>query len=959
MRSVTALAGAAVGFLLCLSATAAPPADRPTNLAPLAKVSASSQYNAQYAPAGAVDGKIPGPLSRADTGMAWVTHGATAKGAAEFVLQWDQPLALAQVIYYGRCGWMIEECFKDYEVYLDAAEKPVAKGQLAVTPDGQPINFPPAKASRLRIKFLSAHGGLNAGASEIEVYSQPVANSAIRRFDVTLPAPTPSRAPRGAEPNPVKPAPQWLDDLKAAKFGFSKLLVIQRRHIDCSHVYTYHAEGQRDGGGLFVMDLADGSLRKILDSSAGQVLSYDLSFDGQELLVAWRKGRQYHIYRMKTDGSDVRQLTSGQHDNFDPVWLPDGDIAFLSTRTPLVAYCWTSYCGVLHRMKPDGGDVRRISFNYLNDFTPSLMNDGRLIYGRWEYVDRPAIPIQSLWTINPDGTKVEGWFGNRVLDPATFIEARALPGTQEKIICTLTGHNGTLKGAVGLIDRHRGDNAQESITNLTPDVRLVGVDKSSNGPRGPYMTPYPLDPQFYLVSRDGTILLRDVAITGEAVVLPARDGMIFTYPQPLRARPRPIVRPALAPSSFQATVYVQDVYAGLEPHVQRGQIKRIMVVEELAKPSIAQSTGFGFQRPVVSCGATYVPKKVWGFADVAEDGSAAFEVPAQTPIYFLPLDEQGRAVQRMRTFTHLMPGETQGCVGCHDSHVAAPQVLPPRASLGRRPRPLAAPEWGVRGFDYASIVQPVLDKHCVTCHNHKDAPGRIDLSPDRTQWFNVSYDVLAWEGTKGLGGNPYTSWISTMNGHEANILMIAPKAWGSPRSKLADLILAGHPDDKGKPRIALSADERQRILTWIDVNVPYYGTSTTTHPGLQGGRALASPELRKVLQEVSARRCASCHSGPADPAAKKPGPVPLGRVRFTNPHHNAFLVAPLAKSAGGSEKCGRAVFADTQDADYQKLLSVFDPIAALLKDNPRQDMPGAKLPACEQPLVPSATCPAK
>jgi mono/diheme cytochrome c family protein len=244
-----------------------------------------------------------------------------------------------------------------------------------------------------------------------------------------------------------------------------------------------------------------------------------------------------------------------------------------------------------------------------------------------------------------------------------------------------------------------------------------------------------------------------------------------------------------------------------------------------------------------------------------------------------------------------------------------------------------------------SIVQPVWDKHCVSCHNAREAAAGVDLTGDLTEWFNVSYNMLAYENSKFSGldqipwrsGSPYVSWISTMNGTETNILQIVPKTWGSPQSKLADLILTGHPDEQGKPLVNLHADERQRILTWIDVNVPYYGTSTTTHQEWRGGRALQVPQLAAVLKEVGTRRCAECHRDTP----------PVGRVRFTNVEQNAFLLAPLAKSAGGTEQCGRAVFVDKNDPDYQKLLKLFEPITQVLQQNPRQDMPGSHRPDCE------------
>ena len=181
------------------------------------------------------------------------------------------------------------------------------------------------------------------------------------------------------------------------------------------------------------------------------------------------------------------------------------------------------------------------------------------------------------------------------------------------------------------------------------------------------------------------------------------------------------------------------------------------------------------------------------------------------------------------------------------------------------------------------------------------------------------------------------NWSMVISQYE-KILEITPNFWGSPKSMLAEIIISGHRDAAGKAKVELSAGERQRILTWIDLNVPYYGSSVTNNPRLRGGRQLSVRDLRNVLGEVARRRCASCHKG---------GRLPRGnRLRFTNPRNNAFLLAPLAKSAGGTGKCGQAVFKGTGDPDYRKILKVFEPLGETLRKTPRIDMPGAK-PMCE------------
>jgi hypothetical protein len=303
----------------------------------------------------------------------------------------------------------------------------------------------------------------------------------------------------------------------------------------------------------------------------------------------------------------------------------------------------------------------------------------------------------------------------------------------------------------------------------------------------------------------------------------------------------------------------------------------------------------------------------------------------------MALDQHGRAVQRMRTFTHLMPGEVQGCVGCHEPRESASN--PKRAlSLKQPPRELEPPEWGQgAGFDYTTVVQPVLNKHCAKCHSGPTPPAKVDLSDDKTDFFNVSYETLA-RGRKGneriQWDSPYVNWIPTYNGHEANILQITPKAWGSPRSKLADLLLAGHPDAAGKPRVQLDDRERRRVFAWIDLNVPYYGTSEVTNPNIKGARQVYPADLDRTLAGVAARRCASCHQG---------GKVPRQFwTRIVNPQLNSFLLAPLARSAGGTEACGKPVFQSTDDADYQAILRTFEPALAALRESPRMDMPGAR-----------------
>jgi hypothetical protein len=551
------------------------------------------------------------------------------------------------------------------------------------------------------------------------------------------------------------------------------------------------------------------------------------------------------------------------------------------------------------------------------------------------------------------------------------MDAQPIPGTNN-IIATATNHNGPCRGGIVAIDPSKGSNAKEAVTNLTPEIdiyRIGGV--YGNGMRGPYEKPFPIDKTTYLVSNDGKLQVRSFGADYATLLLPDR-GLGYYSAQPIRQVKRPPVivgTPRDRTAKFAqdgsvsgswATVFVRDVYNGLAPHVKRGTIKQIAVVQEIEKSTHSPQNNvcldgkgrrniavFGFQFPLVSCGATYAPKRLWGFADVKEDGSAAFKVPAEVPIYFMALDTEGRAVQRMRSFTHMMPGEVQGCVGCHaDRNSAAPDMT---GSRRRRTAvdTLTKPKWGAVGFRYDQVVQPVLDKYCIECHNERTQPADVDLTGDKTDFFNVSYDILARKGTQGeknflkhgspvgpagdtaRGESPYTSWIWTINGAGHNVLEIEPYRWGSPASKLAEIIRSGHPDKNGKPRVNVADADRRRVYLWIDLNVPYYGTSTSSHKTRLGSRRMYPYEIDGVLKEVALRRCVQCH---------KSGLPRKFYTRMLKPENNSFLLAPLAKTAGGTEKCSRAIFKSKDDSDYKKIIGVFGPIQKMLREKPRADM---------------------
>jgi F5/8 type C domain-containing protein len=555
----------------------------PDNLAFHANIEADSEYNSSYAARYVADDEIPTALSNNDASKSWCVNGETHRNGALIRFKWEKINNISEIYYYGRTSWELNECWKDYEISIDSSSNIIKQGRFEKRHGPQRISLDqPIQKKQLTIRFTSSYGGSNPGAAEIEIYPRHLSKKEFQQLnqktDSTASYSKTSNANelqqlivrlKNSHDDKYVQSDRHEAQLKSISnttpdqdlsqlqhdillFDVDKIIVIKRHEILASHVYTYHYEGFSPGSGLYVFDAKDPHKEplELVDSPKGQILDCDLSYDATKIMFSWRQNQDegYHLWTINIDGANLTQLTDGPWHDYNACWLPDGGIAFLSTRSPQFAYCWHAPVGVVYRMNVDGSDARQLSANYLNDFTPYVLNDGRIIYSRWEYVDKPAIPIQSLWTIHPDGTNLSMYFGNGVLSPGTFMEARPIPGT-EKIVCTMTGHNGPTRGAIGIIDRSKGVNTQEAITNITPDVIIPQVNQGNgNTPEPkPYSGPWPLDAERLLLSAQGPVLVRTFANNCQSIAIPApQDGFQYFNPIPVRVRPRPPVTMSLS-----------------------------------------------------------------------------------------------------------------------------------------------------------------------------------------------------------------------------------------------------------------------------------------------------------------------------------------------------------------------------------------------------------------------------
>ena len=648
--------------------------------------------------------------------------------------------------------------------------------------------------------------------------------------------------------------------------------------------------------------------------------------------------RSFHIYEINVDGTGLRQITTGRFHDIHPLYLPDGKIAFVTTRVKAFTLCQPGAACALYVMDPDGTNMRRIHFGTLSDNSPFLMDDGSILWTRWEYQDKSLTYPQGLWTVNPDGTRLQMFFGNTIYEPAVTWQAKPIPGSSN-VVCTLSPHHGNPIGAVGIIDRTKGMENPKAIRNITPEIPYrPELNRPGPGDRQhpwSYRDPYPIAKDLFLVAYGGPakggphrfrlFVLDD---KGRKELIHEDKRISCFNPVPLVPRKPPTLKPALPPSSKKyGTFVVTDVYQGMTG-VERGRVKEIRVMKVLPKPCNMRGRRAYDMDPLCSRGTYYV-KCLCGTAPVDQDGTACFKAPAGAEIYFQALDADGKELQRMGTVTQIMPGEKQGCIGCHEPDFTAPPNGGDFVKLLRKkPADLTPPPWGADPMDFVRHVQPAFDKYCVKCHSGHNPKKGMDLSGDKTRFFNMAYDNLL---NRRLVD--YT-WL-----HGASAKNWRPLTTGSRVSKLVTMI------EKKHSKVDMDDQNRRRIYAWIDANVPYYGTYEHTRPGRPGCRdaCLGEPWFGD-FEKIYRAKCAACHGG----FYRGSSGTHHTWINLTHPEWSRVLTATLSKDAGGLQLCKPknrrqpALFKNKSDPTYQAMLKAIEAGRKALYANPRVDMPGAK-----------------
>ncbi|MBM3879826.1 MAG: hypothetical protein FJ387_08920 [Verrucomicrobia bacterium] len=623
--------------------------------------------------------------------------------------------------------------------------------------------------------------------------------------------------------------------------------------------------------------VVSGRLEGRVLENQGAFISLDLDYDGQTILFAFSEAEHeippgasfaeqywrpeeifndrvaahhyfrpestYHIFRAQVDGTGLRQLTDGCWNDFDPCFLPNGRIAFISERAGGQVRCGMRPLpsGTLHAMMPDGSDMIQLSWHDTQEWHPSVDNHGLIAYTRWDYVDRDSDVAHHLWLCTPDGRDPRSPHGNypdqRELRPWMEMSIRAIPGSH-KYVAVAAPHHGEAYGSLVLIDvRQPEDRGTAQLERVTPEVPFPESESAPGVPHAKgkhdplsevYGTPWPLSEDYFLAvydpgQRNYGIYLIDTF--GNRELLYRDPAIACLDPIPLRPRARPVVLPTATLQAqadrepeadlSEGTVAVMNVYASHPPLPPGTTIKELRVINLFPKDNPFQDA------PNIGAASQSLARGVLGVAPVEADGSAYFRMPAGAPVYFQLLDEQGLAVQTMRSDTYVHPGEHLSCVGCHANRHGTPKMpgqAPPMA-LRRPPSALRPEAPGAYPLTFPRLVQPVLDTQCVECHdNEPEAPSLRGDRLAKFGWSEAFHTLrpLAW-GKSGGNGIALKERQYSIPGQE-----------GARVSKLYQLLAAGHYD------VRLTPEQRRRITLWLDCNSNFYGAYTDVERQARG-----------------------------------------------------------------------------------------------------------------------------
>ncbi len=713
--------------------------------------------------------------------------------------------------------------------------------------------------------------------------------------------------------------------------AFDRLLINKRPPPTFKHqTDQYLGRYSGPGDGLVVLDSWKNQPKETVllkgKLPTGSVLHPELSFDGRRILfsycdhtVADKNLIRFFIYEIGVDGSGLRQVTGTVADplegfegrqtvlieDYDPCYLPDGGFAFVSTRNQGGVRCHHGgrYCPTytLYRANLDGTGIRPLAYGEANEWDPSVLPDGRIIWTRWDYINRHDTLFQSLWTTRPDGTATAHFYGNYSRNPCSIAEARAIPGSR-KVVATATAHHHYTAGSLIMIDPRVGQDGPEPITRITPEVAFPETEGWNLA--GSHASPYPLSEELFLTAyspeyrnakpNDYGIYLIDTLGGRELIYRDPNSSCFVPLPIVPREVP-PVLSSTVASTKKQktGTFYVRDVYESTET-IPPGSVKSLRVIRMY--PQTVQRV------PDRSLVLFETAKSILGTVPVAEDGSVAFRAPAGQPLMFQLLDENNMAVMSMRTFVYLQPGEKMACVGCHEPRNSTPaRIRMPASITVHDPKPSVPPHYP-GGISFARTVQPVLDRYCINCHGLEKTEAKLSLlGTMKTEAIKLGrvHGSLAYDS---LTLRPGLVSVALRN-KESDYSQ--PKDYFAHAGRLAKLLREGDEHHEKLDPISL-----QRVVDWLDLNAEFFGDYTWNKAEWRKPDPKGEEALRRHIRATFGNELA--------------GQPFAALVNVSLPAESRILKAPLAIAAGGWGRIDKNGWPDTNHPGYQQMLRLVE-----------------------------------
>ncbi|MBR4994470.1 MAG: SUMF1/EgtB/PvdO family nonheme iron enzyme [Alistipes sp.] len=550
-----------------------------------------------------------------------------------------------------------------------------------------------------------------------------------------------------------------------------------------------------------------------------------LHWDGERILfTAADDSRRWGIYEVGRNGEGLKRVINIDEPDlefFDAAYMPDGRIVAMSNIGYQGVPCVSGDdpVGNMISYDPKTGAMRRMTFDQDANWHPRVLNNGRLMYVRWEYTDLTHYYSRFVMHANPDGTETKALYGSGGWFPNSIFDVQPLPNGNNTFVGIISGHHGIARsGRLIIFDPARGRKETKGMVQEMPfskrEIVPLIKDELVNDVWPQFIKPYPISDKYFLVAGKLTpeslwgIYLVDVFDNMTLIAEYEGEGLI--NPIIVNKRPTPPIIPdRIKPTDKEATVFIQDIYEGEGlPNVPKGTVKklRVFAYEYAYIKSQSDHVAQGIQ-------SGWDIKRHLGDVDVESDGSAIFKIPANTPVSFQPLDDEGRAIQWMRSWVTGMPGEVLSCVGCHEDQNSMP--IPKRVEASQKsPASLQTPEGGVRPFTYELEVQPILDRNCVACHNkdgaNPDFTGGVKVQ-DAPSRYAKSGQLHLWQSYLNL--HPYVN----RQGPEADIYVMKPYEYHASTSELVRMLKGGHHG------VELTDKEWRTLYMWIDFNAPCHG----------------------------------------------------------------------------------------------------------------------------------------